>query len=635
MKQRTWTMQRALLLGAAFAAALSALGTGCTETSAGERTDAADALESTTGVEWIVSSDERTGAIRFAAPKKGPYELPAGAAGEEATIAFLDAQKAIFKMRDPRAELVLDRTTRPSDRTTHVRFHQKVNGVPVRGGTWTAHFDASGRLASMSGNYVVGAHATPTSPSISLEAAAIAAKDEAARRNPSVPVANLQTTRPELEILPTADATPLLAWSVKVGTRGVAQTLSVDATSGTVRQVTEGILQRTATARAPQTYPPYNVDAPPVTFRISEEDPPRLLSLGPGPVKLQVSVYSVDAFFDFGAAITPVAATSLDPWTDGVAPPGAAAAAQAHAQMVIDYFADHRWGPDDAPYFGLDGTGRLPVTVYVNDNTGGGDNASFNTYTMTLHFGDGQPRVFPMSASLDAVAHEFTHGVTTHTSGLEYILGTESAALDESFSDVFSSLIGHRLRNDDAVDFTQGEDRNLDRAPLRSMIDPTRVVPNPGFSDMQALRAAEFAFPHAAGAIPSHAFYLLTHGGVHAVTRWKVPCGIGWAAADQLYWRLQTSHVQPKETFRDFALHSLAAARELGITESPLACAWLAVGVLTEDEVRNDWNVTCAKEGSAEAGGADASDTLLVAAPTPLVQCPSVSLTNGTGSLGP
>ncbi len=627
MKRRTRQMMRAAVVVALGTSALAALAAGCTEP-ANEEKGAAAALENATGVAWIVQEDPKTGAIRFAAPKNGPFDPKAGAPGEESTMAFLAAQKAIFKMYDPRGELVLDRTTRPSDGTTHVRFRQQVGTIPVSGGTWTAHFDAMGRLASMSGNYVVDAHAIATTPAITAETAAGAAKDEAARRKPSASA--LQTSTPTLEILPVTGGAPVLSWAVTVSGRSVALDVSVDATSGAVRQVEDGILDRTATAPAPQTYPPYGADASPLTFPISDDDPPRLSSIGPGPVRQQVSIWSAG-----GPDAGPIMATSLEPWVDGVSPPGAAAAAQAHSRIVLDYYAEHRWGAEDAPYFGVDGTGRLPVRVFVNANDEGPNNAYWDRDTRTLSFGDGDPQqdLWPTSASLDTVAHELTHGVTMFTSGLRSVDGADSRALGESMSDVFAALITHRIRNDDRVDFTFSEDDNGDGQPIRSMIQPNLLLlREPGYSDMFAVDAGDGRAHHNSN-VPSHAFYLLTHGGVHLLTRWNIPCGIGWAAADRLYWRLQTSHVQPSETFKDFALHSLAAARELGITEAPIACAWVAVGVLTQDEARNDWNVTCERAGSLKEAGADAGDNFLVVTPTPLVEC-SVSLTGGGVSLG-
>ena len=95
MSRRTRRMVRAALFGAIGTMALAAAGAGCTEP-AEDGQGAAGALERATGVEWIVREDPATGAIRFAAPRSGPFALGAGAPGEEATLAFLEAQRVVL-----------------------------------------------------------------------------------------------------------------------------------------------------------------------------------------------------------------------------------------------------------------------------------------------------------------------------------------------------------------------------------------------------------------------------------------------------------------------------------------------------------------------------------------------------------
>ncbi len=631
MKNRTVILAKAAGLAVVGTALVAALGAGCgTSTEQDEEQGAAGALRRATGVEWIVGSDPETGAITFAAPKAGPFALSPGAP-DQTLLAFLDAQKAILKMHDPRAELVVDRTERAPDGTTHLRFRQKVKGVAVHLGTWGAHFDAAGRLASMSGNYVTDAHAVATVPATGAEAAATAATSEAAKLEPTASASELRASEPALEIFSRRGAAPVLAWSVTVSggsaTKSVAWQTHIDATSGAVLLASSGIRRATASGRAPQTYPPYNVDAPMMSFPVSDTEPPSLDGIGPGGVPMRVFTFA-------GKDEGPIAATSVNPWADATTPAGAAIAAQANGKIVLDYYADHT-GPDGRPWIGVDGSGRLPFTSVINDYPNDPQQAGWNTAQHYMSYGDGDPATgqFPTSAALDTVAHEVTHGLTQFTSQLQYIAGSESAAIEESTSDVFAALITHRVRNDDAGDFTMGEDGDKNGVPFRSMIQPTSsaLADGPGYADLATLRGRERQ-PHYDSTLPSHAFYLLTHGDVHAISRVKVPCGIGWAAADKLYWALQTRYMQPAETFKNLALHSLAAARDLGINRMPIACAWVAVGVLTDEEA-GQWDVRCARDG-AEAGAADASDNMLVVATPPLVEC-SVSLTGGGVSLGP
>ncbi len=620
MRARSRLIAKVASLTALATLVVSALGAGCgTSSTSDEEQGAAGALRNATGVEWIVSTDPETGAIRFAAPKAGPFALPAGAP-EQTVLAFLDAQKAILKMHDPRAELIVDRTDR-SEGLTHLRFRQQTNGVAIEGGTWSAHLDAAGRLTSMSGNYVVDAHATSTSPSTTAEAASATAKGEAAKENPAVPASELTTSSPTLVILPIAGARPVLVWSVSVTADArVALEVHVDASSGAVRRVTRLDRPAMATGAAPQTYPPYNVAAPSISFPVSDEELPVLNAAGPGGVQMQVVTIA--------SPNTPIVATQASPWMDSTTPSGAAIASQAQAKIVLEYLLEH--SRNDAPYRGVDGQG-LALTSVINGP--GGDYARWDLPSRRMFHSDGTPAdlIWPSSASLDVAAHELAHGVTQFTTRFVYAAGSESAALEESMSDVFAALVAHRVGKDDAAAFAIGEDTNNAGKAFRSMITPSASsLFFSGPSDIAGFQATN-RNAYAGASVTNHAFYLLTHGDVHAISRVRVPCGIGWAAADRLYWALQTSYAQPGDTFKNFALHSLTAARDLAINQAPIACAWVAVGVLTDDETAQ-WNVRCERDG-VEAGAPDASDNILVVTPRPLVEC-SVALTGSGVSLG-
>jgi Zn-dependent metalloprotease len=84
----------------------------------------------------------------------------------------------------------------------------------------------------------------------------------------------------------------------------------------------------------------------------------------------------------------------------------------------------------------IDGRGmRLSATVHFGRSF---NNAFWNGKQMV--FGDGDNVIFTgFTRSLDFIGHELTHGITEGTAALEY--HKQSGALNESFSDVFGSLI--------------------------------------------------------------------------------------------------------------------------------------------------------------------------------------------------
>lgn len=74
------------------------------------------------------------------------------------------------------------------------------------------------------------------------------------------------------------------------------------------------------------------------------------------------------------------------------------------------------------------------------------ENAAFVDYSQTsgyvaIEIGDGRQNgdIYLPARSSDTLGHEYTHGITNFTSGLEYI--GESGALNEAFSDIFGALI--------------------------------------------------------------------------------------------------------------------------------------------------------------------------------------------------
>jgi Zn-dependent metalloprotease len=95
--------------------------------------------------------------------------------------------------------------------------------------------------------------------------------------------------------------------------------------------------------------------------------------------------------------------------------------------------------------------------------------------------GDGQIFV-DFSASPDVVGHELSHGVVQFTANLQY--QGQSGALNESFSDVFGSLIEQQLRGEDfdSANWLIGDEimaPGLYGEALRSMAHPGTAYDNP------------------------------------------------------------------------------------------------------------------------------------------------------------
>ncbi len=191
----------------------------------------------------------------------------------------------------------------------------------------------------------------------------------------------------------------------------------------------------------------------------------------------------------------------------------------------------------------FDGEGA-PVVGVVNHCDGGTDTG--------VSSWDGDRVLFAPGAgdALDTAAHEFTHGVTEHTAGLEY--QCQSGALNESISDIMAW-------NLDPEDPTYGEDRDgdgpddPDGGTIRDYQEPTRFDQPMHVDDYQATpndRFGDWGGVHTNSGIPNHAYYQL-------VVR------VGREKAEQIVWRALTEHLEPDSDFEDFREAMLDSAAEL------------------------------------------------------------------------
>ncbi|MDQ3150575.1 MAG: M4 family metallopeptidase [Actinomycetota bacterium] len=126
----------------------------------------------------------------------------------------------------------------------------------------------------------------------------------------------------------------------------------------------------------------------------------------------------------------------------------------------------------------IDGNG---MTINVNVNYGVDFlNAFWDGTRLTLGNGDGRTFV-DFAQSPDVMGHEFSHGVVEHTANLDY--QSQSGALNESFADVFGTLVEQRLKGEDfdSANWLIGDEimaPDLYGEALRSMAHPGTAYDN-------------------------------------------------------------------------------------------------------------------------------------------------------------
>jgi len=230
---------------------------------------------------------------------------------------------------------------------------------------------------------------------------------------------------------------------------------------------------------------------------------------------------------------------------------------------------------------------RLDSTVHYQV---GYDNAFWNGSQMV--YGDGdedlpeEERLFNrFTISIDVIGHELTHGVTQYEAGLVY--WDQSGALNESFSDVFGSLVKQRILGQTAgeADWLIGAGLltpNVNGQALRSMKEPGTAYddpvlgkdPQPGHMDDYVETGADNGGVHINSGIPNRAFYIA------AVELG----GYAWEKAGQIWYVTLRDKLQVRSDFKDAATKTIQVAGDLygagSLEQKAVEKGWTEVGVL-------------------------------------------------------
>jgi Zn-dependent metalloprotease len=208
--------------------------------------------------------------------------------------------------------------------------------------------------------------------------------------------------------------------------------------------------------------------------------------------------------------------------------------------------------------------------------------------------------------SLDTVAHEFTHGVAQYSVDFDY-LSYESAALDESFADVFGTAVEFATTPQSA-NWQVGEAWASQIAQasvgLRSLQDPkfgcndniswTRCQPTtylqgpwktPVASPASADEVVSWSEAHTNSGVGNFCFYLLSEGGQGTNDNGDTydVLGIGIEDAARISYLNLTSKLNSQSGYVQAAVGAIDAATELfgEFSQGRISTqsAWYAVGV--------------------------------------------------------
>jgi Zn-dependent metalloprotease len=193
---------------------------------------------------------------------------------------------------------------------------------------------------------------------------------------------------------------------------------------------------------------------------------------------------------------------------------------------------------------------KLNSTVHYGEDY---NNTFWNGNQMV--YGDGDGEIFQrFTKSIDVIGHELTHGVTQYEAALEY--EGQAGALNESFSDVFGSLVKQYAlkQRADKADWLIGPGlftNKIKGIALRSMKEPGSAYndptigkdPQPGHMKNYVNTSSDNGGVHINSGIPNRSFYL---------TAMELG-GYSWEKAGRIWYVSLTERLRERSNFQKAA----------------------------------------------------------------------------------
>lgn len=519
--------------------------------------------------------------IREHAPDAG------SAAG--AARAYLEAEEGRYRIAHAERDLVPAGTTASGARET-VRLQQRHHGVPVLGGQYIVRMENKGGeriVTGTSGKYFTGL-TTGTTAEVGEELAVERAVD---RVLADLGAENFATAPPEgeeeqlplqgiargLVVLPMgtgvltqhvtvrgtdpADGEPVLrevyvdarAGYPVLGYSGIKTFRAPAAASG--QPATEAAGQRSTAVR--ETGSGVRLDGTAVGLDVSRDEERGLYVLRDR-TRIPDDDHADRALTTWDARGLNVGDVSGQ-WPEGVREFGSptsefgaeateAGAVDAHwaAARVYDYYRD-KHGRNSLDGRGMSIDSLVGVTEFGQPYV----NAFWDGRKMVYGTGDAEYR--PLSAALDVVGHEMTHGVIEHSANLVY--AGQSGALNEAIADYFGNAVETDVLGIPVTD--------PDSGLLGERLCRTKAPRECALRDLNDGRTTTKSF--------LGLDFLNDNGGVHLNSTifggalWDAREELGADLADKVVYKALTEYLTPLDGFTEGRAAVLAAAQDLGV----------------------------------------------------------------------
>ncbi len=448
-----------------------------------------------------------------------------------ATLDFFEKNKALYGLKNPAQELrmVKDQT---DEAATYLTFQQHYQGIPVYGGEIIARVRPDGTLDNLAGHYFPVSFLS-INPAINSEKALEIVAQSLGLTSAKESLVELMIVNLNVFENQAQSQTDefRLAWRVELGN----WVYFIDAQTGEIIDKYSLVTE----ARNRETY-------------LAKQD---------GPVNTPEDLKKTLWANESGRV------SEIDNLN--------AEDAHKNAIKVYDFFKNRfNWdsydGEGSKMITSVDGVGpRFPACNAAWVGGQGWNLVFFGKSGETLGFNLCPYKHF--SLAVDAVGHEWTHGVVFSRTTLQYL--GQSGGIHETLADFYGEMIEGRMT------WKIGEDLSTQNPPkpLRNMADP-RQSESPQPDHVDQINSEEV---HYLCGVTNKASYLLAAGGSH---RGITVQGIGEEKVSQLYWRVIFHHLTTVCNFSCFREKVLLACGELpqicGQAEkNAIKNAFAAVGV--------------------------------------------------------
>jgi Zn-dependent metalloprotease len=466
--------------------------------------------DSAQGSEVEVTASPETRAINTASVETPLHELGIAPDEPKAVKAkqVLDQYGEMFGVDDPKAELGEAETV--TDKLgSHTYFTQMADGLPVYGTKIGVHVSRDGKtLNAVMGSLIPDVTVSGDAAQVSSDEAIEVAKKELPHGELAQP-ATLQVFAGSAPYFSGPNARKAwFVWLIDNGKRESTEYV-VDASTGRILDV----ISKESFALNRTVYTAGETKKLPGTLARKEGEPPTADS-------------NVNEAYDYST-------------------------------NVYDYYRAHfeerkSYDAQDAPLKSTVHFAEKVGVPYENSYWNGEEAVFGNNYTKAL----------------DMVGHEFTHGLTEHTSGL--VMSGQPGSLNEAFSDIIGTAIeAEKLEGEEkAINWEMGKE--LPGGAVRSLSEPKKFQELLGSGDSHTdpeklsewdATCADNLGVHINSTITSHAFYLIakewiaTGGTIHEVA--------------EVFYRAFALYLSPNSTLEDARAAVLKVMVELYGEGSP------------------------------------------------------------------